>query len=144
MYCGKKKSCRTSCRSALPLPQLQVAPSTSLSETTLSTSVSGSTSGSQLASVHHGGFVALKLKKYEDEEPQIAQVVDIDGKMLTIDWWIGSYTANWVPWKIRGVQQIEKISEDAVLRPISMNKSNRLTKELINDLRSLYSNCTPV
>ncbi|KAL5479849.1 hypothetical protein EMCRGX_G023439 [Ephydatia muelleri] len=42
----------------------------------------------ELASVHHGGFVALKLKKYEDKEPQIAQVVDIDGKMLTIDWWI--------------------------------------------------------
>ena len=97
-----------------------------------------------MASVHHGGFVALKLKKYEDKEPQIAQVVDIDGKMLTIDWWIGSYTANWVHWKIRGVQQVEKISEDAVLRPISMNKWNRLTKELINDLRSLYSNCTPV
>ena len=93
-------------------------PSTSLSKTTLSSSVSGPTSGSQLASVHHGGFV-LKLKKYEDEEPKIAQVVDIHGKMLTIDWWIGSYTANWVPWKIRGVQQVENISEDAVLRPIS-------------------------
>ena len=61
-------------------------PSTSLSKTTLSSSVSGPTSGSQLASVHHGGFV-LKLKKYEDEEPKIAQVVDIHGKMLTIDWW---------------------------------------------------------
>ena len=34
-----------------------------------------------------------------------------------IDRWVGSHTANWVPWKIGGVQQVEEVSEDAVLRP---------------------------
>jgi hypothetical protein len=68
----------------------------------------------------------------------------IDGKKLTIGWWVGRYTANWVPWKIRGIQQVEEVSEDAVLRPIAISKSNRLTKELITDLKALYSNCTLV
>ena len=43
--------------------------------------------------------------------------------LLTIDWWIGGYRANWIPWKI-GVQQVEEICADAVLRLITMNKLN--------------------
>ena len=38
-----------------------------------------------------------------------------------------------------GVQQAEEVSEDAVLRPISINKSNRLTKELEVIIFQLYT-----
>lgn len=88
-----------------------------------------------------GQFVALKMKKYEDEEPQIGHVIVKDENAITIEWWVGSYTSIWVPWKIRGVQQLEETTTDSVLWPVTLNKSNRIPKELINSLKALYSNC---
>ena len=44
-----------------------------------------------------GQFVACKLKKFEDEKPQIGQVISLlDGGKIVIEWWVGSYSSMWV------------------------------------------------
>ena len=41
-----------------------------------------------------GQFVACKLKKFEDEKPQIGQVISLlDGGKIVIEWWVGSYSS---------------------------------------------------
>ena len=44
-----------------------------------------------------GDYVALRLAKYDDEIPQIAQVVEIDELNVTVEWWIGRFNT-WKRW----------------------------------------------
>ena len=58
---------------------------------------------------------------------------------VNIEWWIGSWSNNWSPWKTRGVINTESVHRNAIIMaPISLTKSNRLTKETIIHLKKIY------
>ena len=91
-----------------------------------------------------GEFVACKLKKYEEEEPQIGQVTSLlEGGKIIIEWWVGTYSTIWVTWKIRGITQTEELSAQGVLKNnIHLTKTNRLTNIDVKELKLLYTTTT--
>lgn len=88
-----------------------------------------------------GQFVACKLMKYEEEKPQIGQIISLlDRGKIVIEWWVGSYSSIWVKWKIRGVVQVEEMDLHGILKNrINLTKTNRLTKTDVQELKMLYT-----
>ena len=86
-----------------------------------------------------GEFVALRLKKYEDEIPQVGKVVGMNDLELDIEWWIGGWGINWTQWKTRGQPNIETVHKNAIIMaPIVLTKSYRLSKATQKQLKELY------
>ena len=82
------------------------------------------------------------MQKYSDEEPQLSNVVRIDGEQLEVEWLVGSYSEPWTVWKEkRGREYVtwkELIPMHAVLFPVSLTKTQRLTNDLILKLKTSY------
>ena len=55
-----------------------------------------------LQSTQVGQFAAMKLKKYNDEIPQIGKVKNVREKEIQVEWWIGRWNNTWRMWKTRG------------------------------------------
>ena len=88
-----------------------------------------------------GSFVALGLDEFKEELPQIAKVLAIDDDSITLEWSVGTYTGTWVPWLVKSVEQTISVHRNnIVLRNISLSKSNRLSKLIIDKLKSIYDN----
>jgi len=86
-----------------------------------------------------GQFVALRLAKYDDEIPQIAKVVRIDGSNVTVEWWMGSFSDNWREWKEKNKVIQETFHRNAIIKSgITFTASKRLPQCLVEELKKLY------
>ena len=85
-----------------------------------------------------GDFVALFVDEYEDELPQIAQLVAINESEITVNWWIGSYSGVWAPWRNRGKTVCETFGRQCLLTVVNFTKTNRLPKEIVLKFKNLY------
>ena len=89
-----------------------------------------------------GTILVCYLSKYSDEEPQLGKVVDSQGDKLIIEWLVGSYSEPWTIWKKKKgkdcVTWTEAISKPAVLFPVTLSKSNRLSTCAILKLKTAY------
>ena len=84
---------------------------------------------------------ALRLAKYDDEIPQIGQVVDLDELDVTVEWWIGRYADTWKCWKDKkGVPIQETFPKTAVLQRVIFTKSLRLNTSVKEELKIAYEN----
>ena len=88
-----------------------------------------------------GDFVAVISDKYNDR-PLIGHITKIGQTDIQIDWYIGTYTGIWRPWKGRDgrntVTFTETIPKQDILRTVTFTKGMRLPGSLVSDLRSLY------
>ena len=79
--------------------------------------------------------MALGLTEYSNELPQIARVLMVEEDLITVEWWIGSYSGTWNPWVVKSVEQTA-----SVLRNVQLSRSNRLAKQTVDRLRKIYEN----
>lgn len=63
-----------------------------------------------------GEFVALRLVKYNDEEPQIAKIESVSETDVVIQWWTGLYHGVWTEWKVRSKVVTETVPKNAVIK----------------------------
>ena len=91
-----------------------------------------------------GMQVACFVPEYEEEEPQIGTVTAIPGgsKNVEIEWMLGSYSQPWTVYKRREkgryVTWKEMISVSAILFPIELTRSCRLSTGLVKKLKHAY------
>ena len=86
-----------------------------------------------------GKFAALRLKKYDDEVPQLAKVKAIDDLEVHVEWWIGRWSDTWKEWKQQGKLVTETVHKNAIIMaPIELSRSNRLVKSTITQLQKIY------
>lgn len=86
-----------------------------------------------------GKFAALRLKKYDDEVPQLGKVTAIDDLEVNVEWWIGRWTDTWTVWKQRGKPVTEAVHKNGIIMaPIELSRSSRLTKTTITQLQNIY------
>ena len=69
--------------------------------------------------------MVLRLAKYDDEIPQIAQLLAIDELNVTVEWLFGTYYSNWSVWKERGIPVQETLPKNAVISKVHFTKSKR-------------------
>ena len=94
-----------------------------------------------MAEVEKGEFVALGLNEFKDELPQIARVLMIEEYVITVEWWVGPYSGTWNPWIVKSVEQTAVVHRNCiVLGNITLSKSNRLAKHIVERLKSIYEN----
>ena len=111
----------------------ETAPTEEISDETVHAEERGS------VNLEVGKFAALRLKKYDDEIPQLAKICSIGEMDVSIEWWMGTWSNNWSPWKTCGVTNTESVHRNAVIMaPVSLTRSNRLTKETVIRLKKLY------
>lgn len=64
-------------------------------------------------------------------KPLIGQVTSLTDDDITIDWYVGTYSGLWKPWKGREggetVTYTETIDIDVVIQTVTLTKSQRLT-----------------
>ena len=89
--------------------------------------------------INRSKFAALRLAKYNDEIPQIGKIIDIQEFNVTIEWWIGTYSTNWMPWKSNGQLNLETVHENAIIMTLELAKTQRIQKNDISALKNLYS-----
>ena len=128
---GAKKKSRTT---ATPQPSTN----TDLS-VDASTSVTQS-EGDLTTQLWPGRFVALRLDKYKDEEPQLAKIESISSEMdVVVQWWTGAYYDVWTEWKIRSKVVTETVHKNAILKcGFELTRGNRLPRKTVDELKSLY------
>ena len=86
-----------------------------------------------------GKFAALRLKKYDDEVPQIAKVTAINDLDVDVEWWIGRWRDTWKEWRQQGKLVTETVHKNAiVMAPIELSRSNRLINSTISQLQKIY------
>ena len=83
-------------------------------------------------------YVALRLAKYDDEIPQIAQVIEVDELNVTVEWWIGTFHETWRQWKIKEEPVKETFPRNAVIYLVTFTKSTRFNSKLIAELKQIY------
>ena len=89
-----------------------------------------------------GTIVACYLPKYSAEEPQLGKLINGNTKDLEIEWMVGSYNDPWKIWKEKkGKEYVtwrEVIPTDAVLFPVSLSKTERISSSEIVKLKTAY------
>ena len=84
-----------------------------------------------MAKVEKGQFVALGLDEFKHELPQIARILMIEEDVMTIEWWVGTYSGTWNPWTVKSVEQTAIVHRNCiVLGNVTLSKSNRLAKHM--------------
>ena len=92
------------------------------------------------SSISTKGFVATRLVKYDDEIPQIGMVSCFSDVEVTVEWWYGGYTHQWIAWKKKGIPVTETFPRTAVIMSgITFSKSMRLNRNTIDELKMLYN-----
>ena len=51
--------------------------------------------------IKNGNLVACFVEKYQDEEPQIAQIKKVNSDTVEVQWMQGSYSDTWHPCKLK-------------------------------------------
>lgn len=93
--------------------------------------------------VEEGEFIAVKSLKYH-ERPLIGQITskDIRQRTVTIDWYIGTYSGTWRPWKGRDggktVTFTETVDFTDILQKVTLTKSMRLPSSIVQELKAKY------
>ena len=60
--------------------------------------------------------MALRLVKYDDEEPQIAKIESLSSETdVVIQWWTGTYHDVWTEWNIRSHVVTETVPKTQLL-----------------------------
>ena len=94
-----------------------------------------------MARVEKGQFVALGLDEFKHELPQIARILMIEEDVMTIEWWVGTYNGTWNPWTVKSVEQTAIVHRNCiVLGNVTLSKSNRLAKHIVERLKTIYEN----
>ena len=93
--------------------------------------------------IKKGNLVACYLEKYQDEEPQIAQIINVKSDSVEVHWMHGSYSEPWHPCQVKRGRTSEPWLEDipasSILYQVQLSKSNRLSEPLRKKLKSSYS-----
>lgn len=66
-------------------------------------------------------------------------MVKISELQLTIEWWFGTYSTNWNPWKTNGKVNTETVPKNAAIKTIILTKAQRIHKNDVTELKKLYS-----
>ena len=82
--------------------------------------------------------MAVLSDKYS-ERPLLGKVASVAGEIITIDWFIGTYSGIWKLWKGRNGQYRDDINvKDVLYRNIIFSKSMRLKAATVADLKKVY------
>ena len=91
--------------------------------------------------VQLGDFIVMTSTKYK-EKPLIGQVTST-GHNITIDWYIGTYSGTWKPWRGREdgktVTYRETIDRTDVIQTITFTKGMRLSTKTVKELKAKYT-----
>ena len=91
-----------------------------------------------MAKVEKGQFVALGLDEFKHELPQIARILMIEEDVMTIEWWVGTYSGTWNPWTVKSVEQTAIVHRNCiVLGNVTLSKTNRLAKHIVERLKTM-------
>lgn len=88
--------------------------------------------------------MACFVPEYVDEEPQLGRVTNInDGNSIVeVEWMVRSYAKPWKVWREkRGRDYVtwkESISTNAVIFPLTLTKTERISNGLISKLKTTY------
>lgn len=87
--------------------------------------------------------MACYVDKYEDEEPQLAKIVNVKSESIEVHWMQGSYSDPWHPCKRKMGRQyepwIEEIPRSTVLYQVVLTSNSRLTEPMKKKLKLSYS-----
>ena len=85
--------------------------------------------------------VAVRSTLYK-EKPLIGQITKTGRADIQIDWYIGTYSGTWKPWKGREggktVTYMETINRNDVIRKVTFTRSMRLSTATTATLKTLY------
>ena len=94
------------------------------------------------AMLTQGEYVALNLAKYSDH-PLIGRITDVQGRDVTVEWMVGTYSGQWREWKGREGGKSVVYSDivkptDIVRRGIKFTRSKKLSLTDIKELKAVY------
>ena len=97
--------------------------------------------------VHVQDFIAITSRVYK-ERPLIGQVTSIGhvtstGQNIIIDWYIGTYSGTWKPWRGREngktVTYTDTIDKKDIIQIITFTKGLRLSTTTVKELKMKYA-----
>ena len=63
----------------------------------------------------------------------------IEEDVITVEWCVGTYSSTWNPWIVKSVKQTALVHRNSiVLGNITLSKSIRLAKPIVERLKSMY------
>ena len=90
-----------------------------------------------------GNTLACYLEKYKDEEPQIAEILDVKLDTVEVQWMQGSYYDAWCPCKTKKGSTyepwVEEIPRSSILSQVHLTRASRLTEPCKKKLKLSYS-----
>lgn len=93
--------------------------------------------------IKEGSLVACYIEKYQDEEPQIARIINVKQSEVEVHWMHGSYFDPWYPCKVKWGHSykpwIEQIPQSSILYEVQLSNTQRLTEPFRKKLKLSYS-----
>ena len=93
--------------------------------------------------IKEGNLVACYVEKYEDEEPQIAKILNVNLEDVEVQWMQGSYFDPWHPCRVKQGRSyepwVEDIPRSSILYEVQLSKTSRLSEPLRKKLKLSYS-----
>lgn len=90
-----------------------------------------------------GNIVACYLEKYQDEEPQLAKILEVNFDKVQVQWLKGSYYDPWSPCELKKGSTyepwVEQIPRTSILYQVYLSKAARLTEPCKKKLKLSYS-----
>ena len=90
-----------------------------------------------------GNIVACYSEKYQDEEPQIAEILDVKSDIVKVQWMQGSYHDPWCPCKTKKGSAyepwLEEIPRSSILSQVHLSRASRFTGPCKKKLKLSYS-----
>jgi len=75
------------------------------------------------------------------DRPQLGEVTEVTSEGVQINWFVGSYSSNFRPYKVRGTIVSATIPHaDILKRNVNFTKSKRLDDVTRKELKNIYEN----
>ena len=71
--------------------------------------------GNEVSELEEGQFLASGLDEFKNELPQIARILMIEEDVMTIEWWVGTYSGTWNPWTVKSIEQTAVVHKNCVV-----------------------------
>ena len=98
--------------------------------------------GAENIRLHCGMLVACYLAQYDDEEPQLGEVLSLKGQNMVIQWMIGSYTKPWKVYKQKIGKELvpwtEEVPTSAVILSVQLSPDGMLDQGQRSKLIDAY------
>ena len=89
-----------------------------------------------------GMLVACYLAEYDDEEPQLGEVLSLKGQSMIVQWMIGSYTKPWKVYKQKTGKELvpwtEEVPTSAAILSVQLSPDGTLDQEQRSKLIDSY------